>query len=201
MPSPPPHDPDDEPAELLAAMARGDRDAFASLYDRYAPRVYAMALRVLRKEAEAEAVVSDVFLGLWENPQRFNPSRGPLRAYLLMAARSRAIDRLRAAATRAERTEAAGRGTAGERVVRAMDERPESRLAETENRAQLHAAVSNLDSKQRAPLELAFFEGLTHAEIAQRLGEPLGTVKTRIRTALTTLRSALRPTAKDRDDM
>lgn len=189
----------DNEAALVAAVAAGDRDAFASVYDLYAPRVYGMAKRVLGRDTDAEAVVSDVFLSLWENPGRFDPSRGGLATYLLLLARSRSIDRLRAGATRAQRTEAAAAESAGDRLTRQDDGRPDSRIVEQEDNAKLHEAVGRLDSKQRTPLELAYFEGLTHAEIAQRLGEPLGTIKTRIRTALTSLRSALRPVGRDQD--
>lgn len=186
---------------LLGAVAQGDRDAFATLYDLYAARVYGMALRVLGRETEAETVVSDVFLSLWENPHRFDASRGPLRTYLLVLARSRSIDRLRAGATRAERTEAAAVESASALAARQTSDRPEVKIAERERQDLLHAAVGRLEPKQRTPLEMAFFEGLTHAEIAARLGEPLGTVKTRIRTALNTLRSALRSVGRRHDDV
>ncbi len=184
---------------LIAGVAAGDRDAFATLYDRYAPRVYGMAMRVLGRDADAEAVVSDVFLSLWKDPHGFDPSRGALRTYVLLLARSRSIDRLRAGATRAERTEAAAIESLPEMVKRQHSDRPDTRLVEHENSDQVRTAVGRLEAKQRTPLEMAYFQGLTHAEIAEQLGEPLGTIKTRIRTALQTLRSALRSVGRDHD--
>ena len=186
-------------APLVAAMAAGDRDAFATLYDHYAPRVYGMAMRVLGRDADAEAVVSDVFLSLWKDPKGFDPSRGPFRTYVLLLARSRSIDRLRASATRAKRMEAAAAESLPEMVKRQHSDRPDNRLVEDENSDQVRSAVGRLDAKQRTPLEMAYFQGLTHAEIAEKLGEPLGTIKTRIRTALQTLRSALRSVGRDHD--
>jgi RNA polymerase sigma-70 factor (ECF subfamily) len=191
----------DDDAPLVAAVAAGDREAFASLYDLYAPRVYGMALRVLGRDADAEAVVSDVFLSLWKDPKGFDPSRGPFRTYVLLLARSRSIDRLRAGATRAERTEAAATESLPGMTERQHSDRPDAVLVERENKDQIRSAVGRLDAKQRTPLEMAYFQGLTHAEIAEQLGEPLGTIKTRIRTALQTLRSALRSVGGDHDDV
>jgi RNA polymerase sigma-70 factor (ECF subfamily) len=192
---------DDDDAPLVAAVAAGNREAFASLYDLYAPRVYGMALRVLGRDADAEAVVSDVFLSLWKDPKGFDPSRGPFRTYVLLLARSRSIDRLRAGATRAERTEAAASESLPGMTERQHSNRPDALLVERENKDQIRSAVGRLGVKQRTPLEMAYFQGLTHAEIAEQLGEPLGTIKTRIRTALQTLRSALRSVGGDHDDL
>jgi RNA polymerase sigma-70 factor (ECF subfamily) len=192
---------DDDDAPLVAAVAAGNREAFATLYDLYAPRVYGMALRVLGRDADAEAVVSDVFLSLWKDPKGFDPSRGPFRTYVLLLARSRSIDRLRAGATRAERTEAAVAESLPGMTERQHSDRPDALLVERENKDQIRSAVGRLDAKQRTPLEMAYFQGLTHVEIAEQLGEPLGTIKTRIRTALQTLRSALRSLGGDHDDV
>jgi len=191
----------DGDAPLVEAVAAGDREAFATLYDLYAPRVYGMAMRVLRRDADAEAVVSDVFLTLWKDPKGFDPSRGPFRTYVLVLARSRSIDRLRAGATRANRTEAAMTESTPALVDRLSSERPDKLVSERENHDQVRCAVQRLDDKQRTPLEMAYFGGLTHAEIAEQLGEPLGTIKTRIRTALQTLRSALRSVGGGHDDL
>jgi RNA polymerase sigma-70 factor (ECF subfamily) len=192
---------DDDDAPLVAAVAAGNREAFASLYDLYAPRVYGMALRVLGRDADAEAVVSDVFLSLWKDPKGFDPSRGPFRTYVLLLARSRSIDRLRAGATRAERTEAAATESLPGMTERQHTDRPDALLVERENKDLIRSAVGRLGAKQRTPLEMAYFQGLTHAEIAEQLGEPLGTIKTRIRTALQTLRSALRSVGGEHDDL
>ncbi|TWT95346.1 ECF RNA polymerase sigma factor SigK [Botrimarina colliarenosi] len=193
--------PDADDAALVGAVAEGDRNAFAALYDRHVPRVYGMALRIVRREAEAEAVVSDVFLSLWGQPQRFDPSRGPLRTYLIVLARSRALDRLRAGATRADHTEAAATDSGQSHADREKATRPDQQAMQLERSALVRAAVEQLDTKQRTPLELAYFEGLTHAEIADRLDEPLGTIKTRIRTAMSALRGVLRTLGGDRDGM
>jgi RNA polymerase sigma-70 factor (ECF subfamily) len=192
---------DDDDAPLVAAVAAGNREAFASLYDLYAPRVYGMALRVLGRDADAEAVVSDVFLSLWKDPKGFDPSRGPFRTYVLLLARSRSIDRLRAGATRAERTEAAATESLPGMTERQHTDRPDALLVERENKDLIRSAVGRLGAKQRTPLEMAYFQGLTHAEIAEQLGEPLGTIKTRIRTALQTLRSALHSVGGEHDDL
>lgn len=175
----------------MEAIARGDRHALATLYDLHAPQSYAVALRILRCEADAEAVVSDVFLEIWQKSDQFDQSLGSVRTYLLMMARSRAIDRLRAAATRRQKTAEAGPLHAEAGNVRQQAESPCESAIAVERRRLVREALAGLRDQQQEPLLLAFFEGLTHREIADRLGEPLGTVKTRIRAGLQKLRGAL----------
>jgi RNA polymerase sigma-70 factor (ECF subfamily) len=178
-------------AQLVNAVRNGDQQALARIYDRYADRVLGLALRIVRSRPEAEAVVSDVFLEIWRRPDRFNQSLGEFRPYLLLLTRSRAIDRLRAAKTRAEKT----RQAAAQLGHWAHDEDPVSSptvaVIAMERQRLVRDAVASLDEDQRAPLMLSFFEGLSHREVADRLGQPLGTVKTRIRAALHKLRHRL----------
>lgn len=171
----------------LAGMARGEGEALAELYDRHAGPIYSLALRILGDAAEAEDVVQEVFTQAWRQASRYNAGRGAVAAWLLTLARSRAIDRLRARRARPGLV---------------VDERAADQLASAgpaadaqvlsfEQVSRVRAALDELPLLQRAAIELAYFEGLTHAEIAARLEQPLGTVKTRIRLAMLKLRDAL----------
>ena len=171
----------------LARMAQGDGDAVAELYDRHARPIYSLALRILGDTTEAEDVVQDVFSQAWRQAARYNASRGAVGAWLLTLARSRAIDRLRARRSRPV-------GATDDRAVgQVVDAAPpvDSQVLSSEHVARVRAALDELPMLQRAAIELAYFEGLTHAEIAARLEQPLGTVKTRIRLAMLKLRDAL----------
>jgi len=171
----------------LARIARGDQSAFADLYDRHARLVYSLALRILQDRADAEDVVQEVFAQVWAQAGRYDASRGAVAAWMLMLTRSRAIDRLRAQRVRPEAAAEAG---AAEDVVD-MAAAQDMDLLSAEQVARLQRALKELPDAQRTALELAYYEGLTHVEIAARLAEPLGTVKTRIRQAVITLRGAL----------
>jgi RNA polymerase sigma-70 factor (ECF subfamily) len=166
---------------LIARIRNGDEDALAALHDRYAAVVYSVALRVLGETSQAEDILQEIFLQLWREPQRFDSSRGSLGAWLAVIARHRAIDQLRRRRPESDIEE----------VVISID----TRLEQTTDRnlaiAKVRAAVERLPAEQRRPLEMAFFQGLTHSEIASKTGEPLGTIKTRIRSALINLRKAL----------
>src|SRR6478672_757625 len=171
----------------LARMAGGDGDAVAELYDRHARPIYSLALRILGDATEAEDVVQDVFAQAWRQASRYSASRGAVAAWLLTLARSRAIDRLRSRRARPA-------GVSDDRVAdRLADVRPTAdvQVLSSEQVARVRAALDELPLLQRAAIELAYFEGLTHAEIADRLEQPLGTVKTRIRLAMTKLRDVL----------
>jgi RNA polymerase sigma-70 factor (ECF subfamily) len=171
----------------LDRMARGDGDAVAELYDRHARPIYSLALRILGDAGEAEDVVQEVFSQAWRQAARYSASRGAVAAWLLTLTRSRAIDRLRA-----KRARPAGVGD--ERTVgQVVDAGPpaDSQVLSSEQVSRVRAALDELPLLQRAAIELAYFEGLTHAEIAARLEQPLGTVKTRIRLAMTKLRDVL----------
>lgn len=171
----------------LARMARGDQSALAELYDRHARRVFSLAVRILREHADAEDVVQEVFTQVWVQAGRYDAGRGAVAAWMLMMARSRAIDRLR---SRQARPEAAAESHAAENVPAAATPQ-DLDLLSTEQVAHLRNALNELPAAQRVALELAYYEGLTHAEIAARLAEPLGTVKTRIRQAVIKLRESM----------
>ena len=152
----------------------------ALLYDRYSPVVYAVALRVLSDGSAAEDILQDVFMQLWRNPQAFNASRGSLAAWLVVIARNRAIDQLRKRRPEVEAAE----------IVISVDPKLESTAERTLAIEKVRAVLAGMSAEQRAALEMAFFEGLTHVEIAGKTGQPLGTVKTRIRSGLLAVRKA-----------
>ena len=159
----------------------------AELYDRHARPIYSLAMRILGDTTEAEDVVQEVFSQAWRQASRYSASRGAVGAWLLTITRSRAIDRLRARRARPG-------GVNDDRVAEQLpDVGPpaDSQVLSSEQVARVRAALDELPLLQRAAIELAFFEGLTHAEIADRLEQPLGTVKTRIRLAMLKLRDVL----------
>lgn len=164
---------------LVARIRAGDQQAMSELYDRYAKVVYAVALRVLQDAAGAEDVLQDVFLQLWRNPDAFDASRGSLAAWLSVISRHRSIDRLR---KRRPETDIEDCVIAGGPDLR--DETERTLVIE-----KVRVVLAEMNPDQRKVLELAFFQGLTHTEIAAKTGEPLGTVKTRIRTGLQHLRA------------
>jgi len=172
---------------LVARMAQGDGDALAALYDRHAGPVYSLAVRILRDTRDAEDIVQDVFTQAWRQASRYTSTRGAVVAWLLTLARSRAIDRLRA---RRVRPEGASNDAA---AIPLIDASPpiEHQLLSAEQVARVRAALDDLPLLQRVAIELAFFEGLSHVQIADRLEQPLGTVKTRIRLAMGKLREML----------
>jgi RNA polymerase sigma-70 factor (ECF subfamily) len=169
--------------ELLARVTRGDERAMAVLFDRYSRIVYSVSLRVLRDTAAAEDVMQEIFMQIWRNPNSFVAAKGSLGGWLSVVARNRSIDTLR-------------RKRPSEQVEE-LNLASAFNLAEDSERNLLmeraRAAVVLLPAEQRKTLEMAFFDGLTHSEIAEMTGDPLGTVKTRIRSALLTLRKAFQP--------
>lgn len=171
-----------EDALLLVRVQRGEESAMELLYDRYSKLVYSVALRVLRDPASAEDVLQEIFLQIWRSPQSFIATRGSLGGWLAVVSRNRSIDALRRKKPSEPVDEMVlpSSGNLAEEMVRngMMDKA----------RSLIHA----LPAEQRKTLEMAFFDGLTHSEIAEMTGDPLGTVKTRIRSALLTLRKGLR---------
>jgi RNA polymerase sigma-70 factor (ECF subfamily) len=167
-------------AELVARMASGERAAVEQLYDRYAALVYTLARRILGRPADAEEVTQEVFLQAWRDAGRFDSARGTPRTWLVTLARARAIDALRAA----------NRGVRRAEVALAWDAPdPQPNGAEgIGDRQIVIGAISRLSAQQREVLELAYYQGMTQTEIAARTGLPLGTVKTRVRSALERLR-------------
>jgi RNA polymerase sigma-70 factor (ECF subfamily) len=169
---------------LIKRVMAGDETALASLYDRYSGIVYSVARRILNDEGAAEEVLQDIFYQLWRTASNFDESRGGLAGWLLVSARNRAIDRLR--------RRKVSKGLDEERPV-VVKSNLESSAMQSELINRVKGVVLALPEAQRAALELAYFEGLTHTEIAERTGEPLGTIKTRLRSALQTLRQTLNP--------
>jgi RNA polymerase sigma-70 factor, ECF subfamily len=167
--------------ELLDRVRAGDESAVAELYDRFSPVVYSAALRVLGDPQAAEDVLQEVFLQLWRNPRAFDASRGSLGAWLAVIARHRAIDQ-----RRKRRPE-----TDCDEVVLAVDPGLDGLAEQAEAMDLVRGVLANMPAEQCRALEMAFFEGMTHSEIAARTGEPLGTVKTRIRGALILIRKVL----------
>lgn len=164
---------------LLRRLSGGDPAALGEFYDLYAGLVNGLALRIVRDASEAEDVVQEVFVQVWRQASRYDPGRGSPEAWVCTMARTRALDRLRRrAARREEPSEAAPGATATPKAEEALAVRK---------------ALDGLSADQRQALELAYYEGLTQSEIAKRLDEPLGTVKTRIRTAMIRLRETLEP--------
>jgi RNA polymerase sigma-70 factor (ECF subfamily) len=167
-------------AAVLSAIRLGDENAMAALYDRYAAVVYSVALRVLGDTGAAEDVLQEVFMQLWRNPGLFDSSRGSLGPWLAVIARHRAIDGLR---KRRPETDIAD-------VVVSVE--PDMAGAAERARAmeKVRGTLGSMPSAQRQALEMAYFEGLSHSEISAKTGEPLGTIKTRIRAGLLALRKA-----------
>ena len=166
---------------LVTAIRSGDQSAMGTLYDRYSSIVYAVALRVLQETGAAEDVLQDVFMQLWRNPGAFDASRGNMAAWLAVIARHRAIDALR---RRRPENDIAD-------VVVSVEQDLASDADRSRAMEKVRGALQTMPPPQRSALEMAYFEGLTHTEIAEKTGEPLGTIKTRIRTGLVSLRKVL----------
>ena len=175
--------------ELILQIQRGDVSALGELYDRHVTVVYALAYRILRNHADAEEVVQDTFLQVWTQAWSFDDSRSRAEGWLLMMTRSRAIDRLRRTYRRA-RWETELRSHGGEPPA-PLDGAGDQALIREENGKGVRRQIDTLPASQRIPLELAFYQGLTHNEIAALLCQPLGTIKTRIRLALHRMRDGL----------
>jgi RNA polymerase sigma-70 factor (ECF subfamily) len=169
-----------EDEALLERVRAKDQNSMTDLFDRYGSMVYSVALRILKDPGNAEDVMQDIFFQLWENPAVFNSSRGSLGAWLLVVARNRAIDSLR----RRKPSDSV------EDVVLAAKTNLASEAESHSMMDKVRVVLNGLPSEQQKSLELAYFEGLSHSEIAAQTGDPLGTVKTRIRSALMSVRKA-----------
>jgi len=175
---------------LIRQVAKQDRNAFSQLYDRCSSLVFSLALRMLKARSDAEDLLQEVFVQIWRQAANYSEERGSPEAWIINITRSRAIDKLRSI-RRMERsfilTEDPARAESSENV--------ESLAAESEARLTMNSALANLPEAQRKVLELAYFGGLTQTEIATRLAEPLGTVKTRMRSGIQRLKEMMRTQA------
>ena len=176
-------------SQILAAVAGGSADALERLYDRYAATAYGLARRILSRQDLAEEVVQDVFTQVWREAERYDRERASVAGWIVLLTRTRAIDRLRA--RRARPDQERGVEPAALAPLAAPDRSPEQVTILSEDARLVRTALGALPDEQRALVELAYYEGLTHSEIAERTGVPLGTVKTRIRMAMASLRKAL----------
>jgi len=174
------------PTNLIRQAANRDREAFSQLYDRFSSLVYTFAMRMLRVPQDAEDLLQEVFVQVWHQADRYSEERGSPEAWIMNITRSRAIDKLRSI-RRMENsfvlTDDPARAESTENV--------ESSASESETKLTMNSALANLPEGQRRVLELAYFDGLSQTEIADRLKEPLGTVKTRMRSGIHRLRGLL----------
>jgi RNA polymerase sigma-70 factor (ECF subfamily) len=179
-------------ADLLARVARGDRAAFSQLYDESSALLFSLAFRILGDRDATADLLQDVYLEVWRKRASYDAARGSPMAWLVTVTRSRAVDRLRSRAAK------------GHGVTDPIDNSPAAQLpdgnpgpldasAGNETRTLVGRALAELPEPQRKAIELAFYQGLSHSEIAAKLNEPLGTIKTRIKLGMDKLRTALRP--------
>ena len=189
--TPPPLD--DPLSPLLARISQGDEAALGVFYDATSARVFGLAIAILRNPSAAEEATLDVYSQVWRQAGRFDPAKGNATGWLLTLARSRAIDLLRSRSRTLDQEEALD----GTFHLRDEDPGPERASLEAERARRVRAALAALPPEQRQAIEAAFFGGLSHSEVAAALGQPLGTIKTRIRTGLSALRRALASVQED----
>lgn len=177
--------------QLIAGMAQGDERAASALYDRHGAVMYGLALRMVGEPADAEEVVLDAFAQAWRDASRYDTSRGSVAGWLTTITRTRALDLIRARGRRSKMTDTATATLDEPAAMGSGFAAPDVEVLETERAVAVKSALDQLPIPQRQAIELAFFEGLTHHEVADRLREPLGTVKTRIRLGMQKLRDSL----------
>lgn len=178
----------DKDAELLRRVAAGDRGAFAEFYDRHSTLMFSVACKILNDPTEAQDVLQETFLQIWEKAARFDPKLGKAASWVATLTRNKAIDRIRASQRRSRLADEAGAESAiaaeaGDSANEALHGQDKARL--------IQSAITGLPDEQRRAIELAYFSGLTQHEISEQLKEPLGTVKARIRRGLLKLRDQL----------
>lgn len=189
-PTPPPDDRQLIDADLMLRVAQGDKQAFAQLYDRFSAPLYATAVRIVRDASEAQDIVHDAFVTVWDKAAAFEAARGTAFSWVVTLVRNRAIDRVRSRRRRAELLAESVPSDLGYQENAPGSSGSETATTNDEARA-VRAAVATLPVDQRHALELAFFGGLTQEQIAEKLSEPLGTIKARIRRGLIKLRDSL----------
>lgn len=170
--------------EVLRRIAQGDEHALGVLYDRFGATIYALAIRIVGQQADAEEVAMESFAQVWRDAPKFDASRGSVAAWLCVIARTRALDLLRSHSRRQRLSDSAAREPVAERIegMGVLDE---------ERRMQVATALAGLPPAQREAIELAYYQGLSQSEIADRLQQPLGTIKTRMRAGMQKLRDLL----------
>ena len=174
---------------LMESIAAGDATALRTLYDRRAALVLAVCVRILRDRSAAEELLVDIFHELWERADRYDPKRASPLTYLMTITRSRAIDRLRAR----PKVAAVALEQSGSDLPPAEGASPVGEAESGERRSIVRRALSRLDPSQRQAIECAYYDGLSHSQIAEKLNKPLGTIKTYIRQGLIRLRELLNP--------
>ncbi|HZB02947.1 MAG TPA: sigma-70 family RNA polymerase sigma factor [Actinomycetota bacterium] len=173
--------------DLLRRVSRGQEDAFRELFGKYAPTARALALRILRRPFLADETVQEAFLALWRHPQGYERDRGSVRAWLMSTVHHRAVDLVRREEAHRRRTE----GALPDPVPEDPAEQAVHAVGVPEERAAVRAALADLPTEQRQVIELLYFEGLTQSQVAERMGLPLGTVKSRVLLAMRRMRAAL----------
>ena len=177
--------------ELIERLRKGDKNAFREIYARYSQVVFNLAFRMLRSREEAEEVVQEIFLQVWNKADSYDAGRGAISTWIVNIARSRSIDKLRTLGYREQTTELIEeRVNSKSDLSRIIEDREESRKV-------IREALDSLPDNQRIAIEMVFFEGLTHIEAAERLNEPVGTIKTRIRLGVSKLKEKIAPYVGD----
>ena len=182
-----------ELARLLEAAAGGDEEAFAELYDATSSFVFGLLMKMLGDEKEATEVAQDVYAQIWREAGDYDPDRGAVRSWIAMIARSRAVDRLRSSRSYTDAMDALESSPSAEHPVGGNPSDPEEDAVHAERRRLVRSAMAELPQEQRRAIEVAFFRGMSHREIAESTDTPLGTVKSRIRAGLGKLEQRLGP--------
>jgi RNA polymerase sigma-70 factor (ECF subfamily) len=178
----------DRDIELLRQIAAGDRVSFAEFYDRHSPLMFSVACRILRDTSEAEDVLQEAFVQIWEKAAKFDPKLGKANSWAAILVRNKAVDRIRASQRRTRLAEEAG----AEQVIAGnVDDTANEAVYGHEKTLLIQSAIVELPGEQRQAIELAYFSGLTQDEISKKLNQPLGTIKARIRRGLLKMRDQL----------
>ncbi len=177
--------------QLIDQVKKGDKTAFKEIYSRFSQVTYNLALRILRNKEDAEEVVQEIFLQVWNKAYSYDTNRGAVSTWIINIARSRAIDKLRTLGSRDKNIEIdEEKVNSNEDFSRTIEEREESKNV-------IREALDLLPVNQRVAIELVYFEGLTHVETAEKLDEPVGTIKTRVRLGVTKLKDKIMPYIED----